>query len=93
MLERCRRWEDVLSSFELHANDAPWGAGAAVEAVCRCAQTVSLFDGKVQSKSRSARNRGDSVRRDPRYAALSAGVLELLPRLDLHRLVRVQLCA
>ena len=78
----------MLGQAALHLNDEGWGPGAAVEAVCRCARTVSLFDSRVQSKARSARARAESVRRDPRYAAVSAVVLATVPHLDLHRMVR-----
>ena len=92
VLKHCRRWEDVLGQAALHLNDEGWGPGAAVEAVCRCARTVSLFDSRVQSKARSARARAESVRRDARYAAISAVVLAAVPQLDLHRMVRGTLC-
>jgi hypothetical protein len=92
VLKHCRRWEDVLGQAALHLCDEGWGPGAAVEAVIRCARTVSLFDSRVQSKARSARARAECVRRDPRYAAVSAVVLGAVPHLDLHRLVRHDAC-
>ena len=90
LLKRCRRWEDVLNEHTARAASPEWGSAGAVAAVRRLARSLTIFDHKVQSQARTARDRAAAAIRDARFAALAAQVDASLAGLDLHRLDAVR---
>jgi sugar porter (SP) family MFS transporter len=90
LLKRCRKWRDVLYEHGVRASDPEWGSAGAVASLRRLARALTIYDHKVQSQARTARDRAAAAVRDTRFAALAEAVDAALPGLDLHRLDAVR---
>jgi MFS family permease len=90
-MRRYRKWHDVLHQHSARAaGGAEWGAAGAFASLRRLARSLSIYDHKVQSQARTARDRAAAAVRDTRFAPLAAAVNAALPGLDLHRLDAVR---